>query len=334
MKRIDSARLIAVSAAAATFLWFCSAGVLAGDYDLRPRFTPGQELYYKQTMQTTQKAQIGAGEGQTSVEELKFKTELGYRFRTIGLKPDKSAVVEWTLAYFVLESDPPRVPKYDSRSAEFANPMLAGAFGQVIDKPATLTITPEGRVTEVKGFNESAVAGPAKSMIRNTFSEQSMQQLPILMTANAACPAAVGSSWTRHNEYDMGAAMGTMLVDSEFRLDKVNDAEKLAEIECQATMKLKEVPAGEGAEQTPPLMKINKGELTARLFWDLAKGELARAETTTEMVMEMQNPMGGATISQTAAQQFVRTTRAEFGLEAPKPKDAPPQKAADDSSIQ
>lgn len=333
MKRIDSARLIAVSAAAATFVWACPAGALADDYDLRPRFTPGQELYYKHTTQI-QTVQTRAEEDQTSAVERTSKTELGYRFRAIELRPDKSAVVEWTLAYFAMESDSPTMMKYDSRSAEFTNPMLAGAFSEVIDKPATLTITPEGQVSEVKGFDETVLASPAGPMIKNTFSEQAIQQLPIFMTANAAYPAAVGSSWTRHDEYEMSRGMGTMVADWEFRLDKVNDAEKLAEIECQATMKLKEVPADQEAEQTPPPIKINKGKLTGRLFWDLAKGELARTESTVEMVMERQTPRGGVTVNQAATQQFVRTTRAELGLEAPKPKDTPPQKAADDSSIQ
>ena len=206
-------------------------------------------------------------------------------------------------------------------------------FGPRIDKPATLTIAPDGKVIDVKGFEAPASADPRQSVADNVFSEQHLKQLPILRTAGVVHPTPLGSIWTEHNEYEMARAMGTMLVDSEYKLDKVNDGKKLAEIECRGTMKLKEVPAGEGAEQTPPLMKINKGELTARLFWDLAKGELARAETTTEMVMERQTPMGGVTISQAATQQIVRTIRAEFGLKASKPKDTPPQKAADDSSI-
>jgi hypothetical protein len=226
-----------------------------------------------------------------------------------------------------MQSDTPMLPTYDTRTGNSDNPALATLFNLMVNQPVVIHASAEGRVIDVTGFERLAQVGPLKPQLEAVFSANSLKQMPLFPTAEAPSPATVGSSWKALVEVDvsLGPQTATMLRHEFYRLDRVDEVKKLAEIACQAQVSMKESEATKAMNLTIP-----SGAVTGRLLWDLTAGELVRAETATRMVIQMNAGGGLVRTNQDVSMKLTRTTPDALDLD----KDARKPAAAEQTDDQ
>jgi len=327
MKRTVLTHPVLAAALAAAILVSPLSAAAEDGVDLHPKFVHDQETYYKCLVITDHKITPpppAEGAPAMPAQEMKVTMEMGYRFHTGEVKPDTAAQVEWTLLYVTLAFEPPMMPKFDSRSSENPNPMLQSAFASVLNKPATVMLSPDREISGIAGLEANQAGGQIQQMLDQLFSEKSLRQLPVLATAKAPRPASSGATWSDHFEVDLPQGMGTLMTDLKYTLDKVNEGGKQAELGVQGmtTSKAPPPPADSTEPPPPPMVQVKEGASTGHILWDLVKGEPIESTSNTKLAIDVHSPTGTVGMEQTVDVKLTRATQAEMGLDAaPAPKE-------------
>ena len=257
----------------------CANIAAADSADLRPKFAKGRITYYRQTTHVTQNMKTDDQPQRTNVVQ-----ETGIRLKVMDVHDDGSVDLEYTIMYVRFSGRSPQMPmRFDSRKprARGTVPLLA-TVGAMVDKPMMLHITPDGMVKEIDGVDE--IKSAISMMMKEVLTEDMLRQEHGLRTPGrkATHPTKMGSKW---NDQVAGTVPGGTLTSSiTYTLEHVDSEKHTAEITAGFELQLKPSPRA-GA-----MFNLEDGRGSARLTWDMDKGELVSLVGVQEMVLKQRVP--------------------------------------------
>mgnify|MGYP000667802842 CR=1 FL=1 len=252
--------------------------------NLRPRFTPGQEIRYMMELEINS----------TAAEQVqKITQEIGLLLRVKDTSPESGSTLELVYESLKLSSGgmlggiefdgaKPR-PADDSQAA--IHDMLKPIIGLTL----TIKMDRDGNISSVTGGGNL----PAHVAAQFTGADGIKNLVgPITSLNKSPGMVAVGESW--HNKDSMQAPMGTMNIATTHTLKRHKGAD--AEIEITGTVTL-DPSAATGL----PQVAIKDSTLTGIAHWDTEVGMLKSMETnqrlSTEQVQDGQTIKSTQTMS-------------------------------------
>jgi hypothetical protein len=135
---------------------------------------------------------------------------------------------------------------YDSANPPAQVPAMAGGFAGLVGQGYTMTIRPDGQVSEVKGLDKLLAAvlskmnvpeGPARAAaeraLRQQINEQNMKaNLQNVFAPYPDHPVAIGESWGRKTEISMGFPL---VIESTYTLKSREGGMALIEVNGKAS---------------------------------------------------------------------------------------------------
>ncbi len=224
--------------------------------------------------------------------------------------------------------------KYDSQDPPEAVPMAARGFAGLVGQQLTVQMTPDGRVTEVRGLDEltenmiqamGLPPGPmrdgAAKALKGQMNEDSIKQMMSMATAvYPDRPVGVGDQWQ-----DTAAigGMTPMTIQSAFELESFDD--QSAQIKVTGT--IEPDPEAEpfemnGLKMTAKLSGTQQG--TATLNRETGLSTTAQMQQSMDGVMHMTPPGGQAMQIQMSIESRMTLTTLDGVEDAAAPPPPPP----------
>lgn len=267
------------------------AAASSAEVDLRPKFQPGQELYYQELVAADQTMDMPDGSRIKATTEI----EVGLAMVVKQAPPEGGAVLTLELAYLRMRRDSPQLPiRFDTRDpASLKAFPMAHLFKGLINQPVTLTVSDTGKVEKIEGFQKLGRSmGPFEHVMDQIFSEKAIEHMPLFPAAKAPHPTPIGSTWMDEIEVPLPMGMGALTVRTDYELTEVDAAANRAEITCTILTKLKE----KDPQTTQPLTTIGfktlEGKGKGVIHWNLAAGGLVSSAFTQTVVYEMEMAPG------------------------------------------
>lgn len=262
---------------AAFIAWSLAAGVGAavGGVDLRPHPAAGRESFYLQTESGTITSEVGPNEQRTR----RRTDEVGWTFRARGVEA-KGATIEARIAYlrFRFESDRDAYDR-DTRRPESLKPTRNGPgpeYLQLVDRPITITLDANGRVTKVAGADEllTEASEGVPVCMHHMMSADAIRRWPLFAPADAPPEASAGATWETPFTTDYGFVwLRKRQGRARFTLARVDDSLGRAEVSVVYDVQPEPPPTqpsvAEPAQQTT--------DWKGTILWDMAGGRLIRA---------------------------------------------------------
>jgi hypothetical protein len=261
--------------------------------------------------------------------------EMGIRLKVIEVRDDGSVDLEYTILYVRYSGRSPQMPmRFDSRKprARGTVPLLA-TVGAVVDKPMILHITPDGMVKGIDGIDE--IKGAISMMMKDVLTEDMLRQEHGLRTPGRKTthPMKIGDKWK--DQVSGTVPGGTLTSSITYTLERVDSEKHIAEITAGLELQLKPSPRA-GA-----MFDLEDGRGSARLTWDMDKGELVHLMGAQEMVLKQRVPKDASVEPPDVIQKITikaeRIALADMNLPEPKPagggkRDAQGDKKVEDKS--
>lgn len=215
------------------------------EIDLRPKFKAGSELKYVMTLENDGSTEMPPLEPlkQTSRQQIEF------RLKTVSTDPEKGSTVEliYDAIKIQLEAGDSKLD-FDSRKpggtappakktsqrgrqpaaagdpsdAEDATASLVEALKPIVGAKLTLTVAPDGTITQVTGGQElsGALVGKYAGPITDP---QGVKDLfgPIFSLRNAKATARMGEKWQNVDKIDL-ALLGRLRLTTDYTLKSVS----------------------------------------------------------------------------------------------------------------
>ncbi|GMV24203.1 MAG: hypothetical protein AMXMBFR58_02340 [Phycisphaerae bacterium] len=281
-----------------------------GEVDLRPRFRVGDELKYVMTLENDGSTQIPPLEpsSQTSRQQIEF------RLKTISTDPEKGSVVEliYDSLRVSLEAGDQKV-EFDSRKqsparkqnqkparatdpdplGEPADPAesLTDALAPIAGSKLTLTIDPDGTITQVTGGSELAAAlvGRYAGPIADP---QGVKDLfgPIFSLRKAKPSAAPGEKWQHVDRLEF-PMLGKLRLTTDYTLKSASRGK--ATVDFRGTMDL---DTETGVQDQSIKLKDTRYE--GSYIWDTEAGALDSMQQVQKFTLD--GEMQGATVKITS----------------------------------
>jgi len=291
---------------------------------LKPKLKPGVGIHYVVNLRSDQTWKIESAPGEPPREIKRVsESEVGMRLRCSEVRADGSAVLAWTLLYITMSTEGSAAMKYDSRDPAQADSPEAYLLEQIINQPATVTIDATGEVLEYKD-PPSLGGGPIRELMSPVFTEEAFENLGLFLTRGAPADAAVGSVWSQTQSRDLPDGRGSTLVNSDYKLDGLEDDGKTARITVDGTVAMnKPKPAEDGGAAAPPGMVIDKGTHKGVGRWDCAAGQAISGDFSGTVTGTIRGSFGSADFETIRTGKIKRTMPEEF-QRALAPRVSPP----------
>jgi hypothetical protein len=285
--------------------------------DLRPKFQPGQELYFQERVTADQSTAMPDGAQVKAITEI----EVGLAMVVKQTSPEGGAVVTLELTYLRMRRDSPHMPmNFDTRDPESLRTFpMAYLFKGLTNQPVTLTLSAAGKVEKAEGFDKLGQAmGLFRHMMEQVFSEKAIDQMPLFPGANAPQPTPTGAAWNDETEVPLPMGMGALAVRTGYQLAEVDAAANRAQIACTISTKLKEKDPQTTQAVAAMGFTALEGTGTGVIHWDLAAGSLVSSAFTQTLVFEMAMVPGQPIkTNEEIRVTFDRVTREAMQLEKP-----------------
>jgi len=279
-----------------------AAAACAGEkITLKQKYPPGTYIMTQDTrMQTTTEM----GPGQTMAQKVNM---LMVMEMTVG-KPDQKGSKKMQIAYKRIKQsvEGPVSMSYDSEAPKDSqNPMLAGVYEALLQTRIEATITPEGKVTDVKGFEkmweELTKSNPAAAPMMKGFKKQFGDEMMEKMFSQSKQmlpdkPVGKGDTWDANLKLEI-PMLGRMDIKQKCKLKEIEKtaAGKIAVIDFTGT-----VTGGAPGKTTTmgtATMTFKKmdTEQSGTMRMDVDTGMMTRTMMNQKMAMEMSvtGPDGG-----------------------------------------
>ena len=296
--------------------------VAARAIDLTPRFETGAEVHYVSRSLIHHYVRV---ESADVAEKVEVRTEAGMTFKVANVDSNGSATIEWTLRYVAITAEG-AIPgidgllDYDSREPDRTTSPLAPLLSRLVERPVTVRVDAAGRVIDFQGVaTTGGLVGPLGALARGFFSKQAFEQLPLLITSGAPTPVRVRSKWSRKTAVDMPLGVGSLVMDQQLKLKRIDARRRTAAIEMTGTLSKGPAagPAGLGSA-----LAVDDGTVSGEFIWDFASGQLVSAETQLKLKTTLDTPLGRMKLEQDMSCYVKRSTPKEFALpKRPKRSD-------------
>jgi hypothetical protein len=261
--------------------------------DLKLNLKPGSQYAYTiQTNTTTEQKPMGQSISSTQHVTMEM---------TYAVGEAEGANQRLSVTYDRLAMDmssPMGTLSYDSRDSAKSDPRLA-VVGGMLNKPFTMTVTPEGEIKSVEGLDailrsigdsttEEGLA--VQQQMAATFNDTAVRSLMRQsLDIFPGHPVKPGDTWTK--TYKMNMNVMQMTVDNVFTLKSVEGG--TAHVDVKAKIQ------GEGTTDLPELKNMHialKGEQTGTMDIDVASGLVTDGNVSWHItgdmsVMGMKVPM-------------------------------------------
>lgn len=214
----------------------------AQTYDLKLNLSKGQ--HYKQTMSMNMDMTENI-----SGQEINITTNMQFEFdqevKSITKKGD--FVLESSYSHIIISADAMgQQTSFDSQVKDTTGNEMAKAysktFGQIIGKKFEVTISPKGRVLDIKGFKEilsslenSSSDPTTKKLIESTFDEKKMtSNFESSYRLFPEKPIKIGDTWTQKNTVE---SVVPIEINTGYKLKEVNNG--IAKITSTGDIKMK-----------------------------------------------------------------------------------------------
>ncbi|MHC4472958.1 MAG: DUF6263 family protein [Planctomycetota bacterium] len=190
---------------------------------------------------------------------------------------------------------------YDSSTADpndEPNPLAAGAAAFVGEK-VTLTVSPDGEVKSVSGFNaivEKMIKdNPMGEMMKGMLSDETMKsQMQGFMGKLPNKDMGVGDEW-KDEITTQGPMMGTITMNITNKVKSIDEVDgvTIGVIESSAVIDMSSLKLPGGDDPDDPMaamlsqIKISEGKLTGEMKFDMTNGQIVMNRAVTTMTMEM-----------------------------------------------
>jgi Family of unknown function (DUF6263) len=262
--------------------WVLSAlgGQIAfGQTALGWKFAPGQTLHYEVTRQTTNQA--GAGSLTTTlVIDVRHKVE--------AVDSAGTASITQTLDRIRLRMESPQGAgsEYDTSAGQKPEGMaawMAPMFHAVLNKPVTLKMSRQGKVSDLKlprGLAERMQKAVGGDQLGNFFAEQGIGQM-LGLAALPDQPAMPGSRWSQ-TAVLANPVLGRQTVETTFDYqgNEARGGQTLAKISSTAQTSF---AAGPGQ---PVHVAVRNEKTQGTLYFDPAAGRLVESSLESRMSLQ------------------------------------------------
>ncbi len=300
-----------------------SSSVLGAQDTLRYRWTKGEVLTYRTTVQSNvvMSGIPGMGEmtvGTTITQMSKMTTE--------DVAADGSATIRNLIESVKMEMAMPMgmgTMTFDSAAPATAggDPMMdafAKGFGLMVGESFTMVMTPSGKVTKVEGMAkilekakatspEMAAALGASGGLEGLMGDEAQRStLEQGFTAMPDKPVKAGDAWK--NEFKMTNPFGVLTAAFAFTMKGVETINGREVVRIASTGTIKAAPGAAPAAMGPMTVAIGDGTSTGETFFDIKRGRVQKATSIVElpMTMNMTGP-DGTSISLQAASKATTT---------------------------
>jgi uncharacterized protein DUF6263 len=285
------------------------------DVTLRYRWTKGEELRYRTTLQTSATASgtgIPGGPG-GSVDQTMTQV-----IRTIvdDVSPDGTATLRQVIESVRIEMNNPMGKMvFDSTatsSNEAANPfsqILSGMYSAMIGQSITVVTSPTGAIQKIEGMArlmdnmlKNMPQAPAGASLlddlRKTFSDDAAQDFSARGLAQFPDrPLKPGDVWD--DRFTAGFPMfGAITTSRTSTFQGVESRGGIAVARITAKLTMKSDPAAAPPSVGPFTMQMGESTGDRELLFDVAKGRMQRVTTAMSQVMTMSGTApGGQSLS-------------------------------------
>ena len=299
--------------------WLSATVAAAANVELAPRFRTGDETHYISRSVINHEVQVDdAGVAESVV----VRTEAAMTLTVTDVDSNGSADLVWQLRYLALSTDGaiPGIEEmldYDSRDPAKAGSPLAPLFSRLIGRPATVRVDALGRVLDFQGVETAGLIGPLGALARGFFSRQAFEQLPLFVTSGAPSPARRRTTWSKATSVDMPLGAGSLVMDQNFTVKRINARRKTAVIEMKGVV-TKGTGTGSGAGGAVPLspaqaLTVDDGAVAGEFVWDFGAGRLESAETQLKLETALDTPLGRMKLKQGMTSSVRRTNPRDTG---------------------
>lgn len=294
--------------------------------DLQPKLAPDVEAHYIMTSRydLTQEVEFAPGETPHKFKSIRT-SEVGMWLRCVEVKDDGSAVIEWALPYITMSEEGDKSMSYDSRDPAQADSPAGRMFAQLINQPATLTVSASGEVVSYQK-PASIGKGPIRQFASSLMSQKVYERAGLFAIDGAPVDPAIGAAWTATNSAKLPQGLGTLLTISGYMLEGTQEGGKVAEIAVKGTMAMQEPEPNED-DTTPaqPRFVVETGEFSVKTLWDCVAGQVITSESTSQLIGTTTGSSTKAIVQQIATISLKRVAPEEFGLA----DQTPPSPAAE-----
>lgn len=291
--------LIAVSACAGTLI--AESGASAQQVDLRPRFKAGQELRYTMTLKGVNDSKIDglpeASQKQVSDQRIDF------HLKVVSSDSEKGSTVQ--LVYDALQlklqagdtkvefdstkpAKKPAAPKAKAPAgsppatdplADASTDQLDSVLRSLVGTTLTLTVAPDGTITQVTG-GEQLAGALAMAGSGQLADPQGVRDLfgPVLSTRATKAQAKVGETWQHVDKVEVGL-LGNLKITTNYKL--ASAAGSTATVKFDGKIDLD----SEASAQTPTF-KLNDTRYEGSYLWDTEAGALRSLDQVQAFTLE------------------------------------------------
>lgn len=277
-----------------------ASAALASTVDLRPKFRKGDVAKYDLVLNSDNDFNTGGAAG-APAQKQKIDQNIGLKLTVLDSNPDTGATVE--LVYerlkFKSQGDLPGA-EFDSSqpASKDAGNQAAQALRPLIGTKLTLTVDPDGNITEVKG-GESFANAFMDQMQGNYVTPGGMNGMfgPVFSTRKAQTKAAVGDSWTYVDTLP-GTMLGEMKLTTTHTVKSING--DLATVDLTGKYEVRNADTGLN-------LSVNNSSYEGSYVWDSEAGMLKSMQT--RQVTNVRADIGGGAVTVKSSSKTTITRR-------------------------
>lgn len=233
---------------------------------------------------------------------------LGYAFETLSFTSDGSAVVKVTFDGVTFKQNSPLANvDYDSANPPAQIHPMARGFAALAGQTFTMTVSPTGKVTDIKGLDAMVDAilaklalpeGPAKAVVeksvRKEFGEEAVRDnMAVMVGIYPEQPVGVGQSWSRKISMSKGIPL---VMDNTYTLKNVAGDDATLEMKGKLTTNADAPPMDLGSRK---LSYTLGGETSGTMKLSKQTGWVKAAEITQKLSGEMTTDAGAGRTAKT-----------------------------------
>lgn len=282
--------------------------------DLKWKFEKGKVFYQEVTTKTEQKIKVmGMDVAQNQEQTFIFSWTPEKQD-----DKDKSWVVKQKIEGLKMNIDiGGQKITYDStKETNTANP-LSDFFKALVGAEFTLTISADGRVTDIKGKDEFVkklvqVNPQMEPLLKQILSDDALKQMadPAFAVVPDK-PKKKGESWERKSTLNIGP-IGSYDNTYKYTLEGTDEKDKnLAKIKVQTTLKY--IPPVDTATQQLPFKvknaKLETKDATGEVIFDIAKGRVVSSKMSQNLSGTLSIDVGGMTTDVELTQSQTTTVK-------------------------
>ncbi|GJQ28660.1 MAG: hypothetical protein HBSAPP03_05440 [Phycisphaerae bacterium] len=245
------------------------------EVDLRPRFTKGQEVRLKMTLDSKG---MGAAEGEDGGTST--KQEIGLLLRCTGVDPEKGYTLDLVYESFkaTIRNGVADV-EFDSTKPATPDDPFDAVLRSLVGLTQTVVMDKHGEITSVSGGE--ALRGLAGGLGASFGAADVFKSIfgPITTTKKGQGKASVGESWTTQSSLE--GLMGTTRIEMTHTIASSSGGR--ATITSVGKVLL-DPSSGQG---TMPPVRISDSTITGKTVWDLEGGMLVESDSRQRLSVQV-----------------------------------------------